>query len=105
MTEHPLSVTEQPSGSGPLAVPARWLRTALRAPAGKKDRSTSHEGGYTAEAAQFDKVLDEKIASIRAGQESGEIGVRHALDLRVEALSHHLAALEALRDRYFGDHG
>jgi hypothetical protein len=61
------------------------------------------EGSYSEEAAAFDAILDEKIRSIRSRQDAGEISVREAADLRVEALSHHLAALKALRAEYFGD--
>lgn len=60
---------------------------------------------YASEAAEFDRFLDEKIAAIRARQDAGEITVRQAADLRVEALSHHLAALKALRAEYFPDGG
>jgi hypothetical protein len=67
--------------------------------------STVPERNYTEEAAKFDRMLDEKIASIRARQDSGEISTREAADLRVAALSHHLAAVTALRAQYFGGAG
>jgi hypothetical protein len=38
---------------------------------------------------------------IRRRQDSREITVREAADLRVEALSEHLAAMKALRAEYF----
>jgi hypothetical protein len=77
----------------------------FRAQTGRKAPavSTVPERNYTEEAAKFDRVLDEKIASIRARQDSGEISTREAADLRVAALSHHLAAVTALRAQYFGD--
>lgn len=61
----------------------------------------SQRATYASEAADFDRFLAEKIAAIRARQEAGEITVRQAADLRVEALSHHLGALKALRAEYF----
>jgi hypothetical protein len=60
---------------------------------------------YTAEAAAQDAMLDERIAAIRRQQDQGDITIREAADLRVEALEHHLAAVKALRAEYFGEEG
>jgi hypothetical protein len=59
--------------------------------------------GYTAEVSALDVALDIRLGEIRAQQDRGDITVRQAADLRVEALEHHLDAVRALRDEYFGD--
>jgi hypothetical protein len=63
--------------------------------------STQPPNGYTAEVSALDVALDMHISEIRARQDAGEITVRQAADLRVEALSRHLAAVKALRAEHF----
>lgn len=57
--------------------------------------------GYSAAASALDVALDTRISEIRRRLDAGEITVREAADLRVDALTHHLAALKALRAEYF----
>jgi hypothetical protein len=64
---------------------------------------TTRASTYTNEAAAQDQLLDRRLAEIRAQFEAGSITVRHAADLRVAALEHHLEAVRALRARHFGD--
>jgi hypothetical protein len=58
---------------------------------------------YATEAAIQDRFLDRRIAEIRGQYDAGSITVREALDARIDALEHHLAAVRALRAEYFGD--
>jgi hypothetical protein len=64
---------------------------------------TEPAASYAEEAANQDRLLDEKLAAIRDREAGGEITVREAADLRVAALEHHVQAVKALRIEYFGD--
>jgi hypothetical protein len=67
--------------------------------------STQPPNGYSAEVSALDVRLDMEITEIRRRVDCGEISVRQAADLRVEALSDHLAAVKALRAEYFVEGG
>jgi hypothetical protein len=58
---------------------------------------------YADEAAVHDKQLDDKLAAIRRQTDAGEITLREAADLRVQALELHIAAIRVLRRQFFGD--
>ena len=58
---------------------------------------------YAEQAAAQDKFLDEKLAGIRAHEAAGDVTVREAADLRVEALEHHIQCVRNLREEYFGN--
>jgi hypothetical protein len=62
-------------------------------------------GSYTEEAAIQDELLDRTLGEIRRQAEERIITIREAADLRVAALEHHLEAIRALRDEYFGEEG
>jgi len=57
---------------------------------------------YMAEASAADKALDEQLAILRREEADGEITTCEAAAERVRALEAHLAAIRALRARYFG---
>jgi hypothetical protein len=57
---------------------------------------------YAEEAAIQDQLLDGKLAGIRAREAAGDITVREAADMRVQALEHHIQCVRALREEHFG---
>jgi hypothetical protein len=63
--------------------------------------STQPPNGYSAEAAALVTALDIRISEIRRRLDTGQITVRQAADLRVDAMSHYLAAVKALRAEHF----
>jgi len=63
----------------------------------------AHCGSYAAEAATQDGFLDRRLAEIRAAEAAGHITIRESADMRVEALTHHIEAVRALRREYFGN--
>jgi hypothetical protein len=61
------------------------------------------ERSYAGEAANQDRLLDERLADIRGYETAGKITPREAASLRVQALEHHIDAVRALRDEFFGN--
>jgi len=58
---------------------------------------------YSEAAAHLDRKLDRDLATLRERQDTGEVTVRQASDLRISILSEHLAAITRLRVEHFGD--
>ena len=61
------------------------------------------EPTYAEQAANQDRLLDERLADIRGYEATGKITAREAADLRVQALEHHIEAVRALRAEHFGN--
>jgi hypothetical protein len=57
---------------------------------------------YLDEALAADAELDEQLAIFRRELEAGEITAAEAAAERVRAMEIHLAAIRALRQKYFG---
>jgi hypothetical protein len=64
---------------------------------------TTPEPTYAEKAAIQDRLLDGRLAGIRAREAAGEITTREAANERVAALELHIEAVKALREEHFGE--
>jgi hypothetical protein len=68
------------------------------------ESSTTQPGStYMDEALAADATLDEQLAIFRRELDAGEMTAAEAAAERVRAMEAHLAAIRALRKKYFGN--
>ena len=63
--------------------------------------ATAHDEFWRATTAA-DKALGAQIAEIRRQEDLGQLTVREGADARVDAMTKHLAATKALREKWLG---
>jgi hypothetical protein len=58
---------------------------------------------YSADAGALSVALDMRLAEITRRQDAGELTVREAADLRIEAMESNLTEQRSLRNSFFGE--